>query len=146
MQFSFKIKTEKVTQTAIIIGVVAFTSGSPGMIADYLNTMSTVFGCAIALAVIASLIFVSLLADSHLLVVVILYKNGRPINKSAGGIPPLGAAIPIGLQMVLHVSPVPGSNKKEEFLYYPAVDRPYAPTCFCLNFLQDGEESQLLHG
>jgi hypothetical protein len=44
-----------------------------------------------------------------------------PINESVDGIPPLGAAIPIGPPMVLHVSPLPGSNKREEF-YDPAVD------------------------
>ncbi len=52
MQFAFKTKIEKVTHTAIIIGVVAFTSGSLGMIVDYLNTLSTVLGCAIVLVVI----------------------------------------------------------------------------------------------
>ena len=44
-----------------------------------------------------------------------------PINESAVGNPPLGAATLIGQLMDLHASPLPGSNKREEF-YDPAVD------------------------
>jgi hypothetical protein len=45
-----------------------------------------------------------------------------PINELADGILSLGAAIPIGPPMVLHVSPLPGSNEREEFSYDHAVD------------------------
>jgi hypothetical protein len=54
-KFAFKIKTEPVTQAAIIIGIVAFSSGSLATIAVYLGTPSTGIVCAVILAVVVYL-------------------------------------------------------------------------------------------
>jgi hypothetical protein len=40
MKFAFEIKTEPVTQAAIIIGVIAFSSASLTLIAIYLGSPS----------------------------------------------------------------------------------------------------------
>jgi hypothetical protein len=62
-----------------------------------------------------------------------------PINESAVGNPPLGAATLIGQLMDLHASPLPGSNKREEFFYDPTVDivQEDLPAA-CAFFLQNG--------
>jgi hypothetical protein len=51
MKFAFEIKNEPVTQAAIIIGVVAFISGSLALIAIYLGNPSAGIVCAILLAI-----------------------------------------------------------------------------------------------
>ncbi len=55
MTFAFKIKTKPVTQAAIIIRVVVFSSGSLATIAVYLGTPPTGIACAIVLVVIVYL-------------------------------------------------------------------------------------------
>ena len=55
MKFAFERKTEPVTQAAVIIGVVAFASGSLATIAIYVNTPLAGIFCAVALAVIVYL-------------------------------------------------------------------------------------------
>jgi hypothetical protein len=55
MKFAFEIKTEPVTQAVIIIGVVAFASGSLAPTAIYLGSPSAGIVCAIVLAIIVYL-------------------------------------------------------------------------------------------
>jgi hypothetical protein len=52
MKFAFEIKTELVTQATIIIGVVAFFSGSLATITVYRGYASAGIVCTIILAVI----------------------------------------------------------------------------------------------
>jgi hypothetical protein len=55
MKFALEIKTELVTQATIIIGVVAFSSGSLATIAIYLSSAPAGIICVIVLAVIVYL-------------------------------------------------------------------------------------------
>jgi hypothetical protein len=55
MKFAFDIKTKPVTQAAIIIAVIAFSSGSLAMIAVYAQSLTVSVTCAVALAVIVYL-------------------------------------------------------------------------------------------
>jgi hypothetical protein len=55
MKFAFKIKTKPVTQSAIIISVVAFALGSLMSIPIYLGSFSAGIVCAIVLVIIVSL-------------------------------------------------------------------------------------------
>jgi hypothetical protein len=55
MKFAFEIKTEPVTQAAIIIAVVAFSSVSLASLAIYLGSSSAGIVCTIILAVIVYL-------------------------------------------------------------------------------------------
>ena len=55
MKFASEIKTEPATQAAIIIGAIAFSSGSLATIAIYLRAASTGILCAIVLAIIVYL-------------------------------------------------------------------------------------------
>ena len=55
MKFAFEIMTEPVTQAAIIIGVIAFSSDSLTLIVIYLGSPSVGIICAIVLAIIVSL-------------------------------------------------------------------------------------------
>jgi hypothetical protein len=51
MKFAFKIMTKPVTQAAIVISVIALSSGSLATIAIFLGTLARIL-CAIVLAVI----------------------------------------------------------------------------------------------
>jgi hypothetical protein len=55
MKFAFRIKAEPITQAAIIIGIIAFSSGSLASVVVYLGTPSAGIVCAIVLAVIVYL-------------------------------------------------------------------------------------------
>jgi hypothetical protein len=55
MKIAFEIKTKPVAQAAIIISIVAFSSGSLGTITISLRTPFAGIACAIALAVIVYL-------------------------------------------------------------------------------------------
>jgi hypothetical protein len=55
MKFAFEIKTEPVTQAAIIIAVVAFSSVSLALLAIYLGSALAGIACTIILAVIVYL-------------------------------------------------------------------------------------------
>jgi hypothetical protein len=55
MKLVFEIKTEPVTQATIIIGVVAFASGSLTTIAIYVHYPIAGIICAVVLAIIAYL-------------------------------------------------------------------------------------------
>jgi hypothetical protein len=55
MKFAFKIKTEPVTQAAVIIGVIPFASGSLATIKIYVNSPLVGITCAFVLAVIVYL-------------------------------------------------------------------------------------------
>ena len=55
MKFAFEIKTEPVTEAVIIIGVIAFASGSLTTITIYVNTPLAGISCAVALTVIVYL-------------------------------------------------------------------------------------------
>ncbi len=55
MKLVFKIKTEPVTQATIIIGVVAFASGSLAMIAIYIDSKIAGIICTIVLGFILCL-------------------------------------------------------------------------------------------
>jgi hypothetical protein len=52
MKFAFKIKTEPMTQAAVIIGVIAFALGSLVTIAIYVDSPIVGISCAVALVVI----------------------------------------------------------------------------------------------
>jgi hypothetical protein len=52
MKFAFEIKTEPVTQAAIIIGIVTFALGSLASIAIYLESPLADIVCAIVLVII----------------------------------------------------------------------------------------------
>ncbi len=52
MKLVFDIKTEPVTQATIIIGVVAFASGSLATIAIYVHSLIAGIICAVVLAII----------------------------------------------------------------------------------------------
>jgi hypothetical protein len=52
MKFTFKIKTEPMTQAAVIIGVIAFASGSLVTIAIYIDSPVIGISCAVVLVVI----------------------------------------------------------------------------------------------
>jgi hypothetical protein len=54
MKFAFEIKTEPVTQAAIIVAVIAFSSGSLATIAVYAQS-PTGITCAVALTIIVYL-------------------------------------------------------------------------------------------
>ncbi len=55
MKLVFDIKTEPVTQATIIIGVVAFASGSLAMIVIYLDSPIAGIICTVVLAIIVYL-------------------------------------------------------------------------------------------
>ena len=55
MKFAFKIKTEPVTQAAIIIAVVAFSSGSLATVAVYTQSPLVSIICLVVLAIIVYL-------------------------------------------------------------------------------------------
>jgi hypothetical protein len=55
MKLAFEIKTEPVTQAAIIVAVVAFSSASLATIAIYSNNSTVSTFCAVALAVVVYL-------------------------------------------------------------------------------------------
>ncbi len=55
MKFAFEIKMESVTQAAIIVAVVAFSSGSLTTIAIYTNNSTVSTFCAVSLAVVVYL-------------------------------------------------------------------------------------------
>jgi hypothetical protein len=55
MKFVFKIKTEPVMQAAIIIGAIAFASGSLATIAIYVISPLASITCAIVSAIIVYL-------------------------------------------------------------------------------------------
>jgi hypothetical protein len=55
MKFAFKIITDPVTQAAVIIGVIAFASGSLATIAIYVDSPLFSITCAFVLAVIVYL-------------------------------------------------------------------------------------------
>ncbi len=55
MKFAFIIKTEPVTQAAVIIGVTAFASGSLATIAIYIDSLLVGITCAFVFAVIVYL-------------------------------------------------------------------------------------------
>ena len=55
MKFAFEIKTEPVTQAAIIVSVVAFSSGSLATIAIYAQRPSVSIICSVVLAFIVYL-------------------------------------------------------------------------------------------
>jgi hypothetical protein len=55
MKFAFKIKTKSVTQAAIIIAVVAFSSGSLTTVAVYAQSRPFSIICSVVLAIIVYL-------------------------------------------------------------------------------------------
>ena len=55
MKFTFKIKTEPVTQAAIIVAVVAFSSGSLATIAIYAQSLPISVICTVILAFVVYL-------------------------------------------------------------------------------------------
>jgi hypothetical protein len=55
MKFAFKIKTEPVTQAAIIVAVVAFSSGSLVTIAIYAQSPPVSVICTVVLAFVVYL-------------------------------------------------------------------------------------------
>ncbi len=55
MKFAFEIKTEPVTQAAIIVTVVAFSSGSLATVAVYTQSPSVSIICSVVLAIIVYL-------------------------------------------------------------------------------------------
>jgi cobalamin synthase len=55
MKFAFEIKTEPVTQAAIIVAVVAFSSGSLAAVAVYAQSPPVSTICSVVLAVIVYL-------------------------------------------------------------------------------------------
>ena len=55
MKFAFEIKTEPVTQAAVIVSVIAFALGSLVTITIYVDTPLAGISCAMALAVIVYL-------------------------------------------------------------------------------------------
>jgi hypothetical protein len=55
MKFAFEIKTEPVTQAAIIVAVVAFSSGSLATVAVYAQSPPVSAICSVVLAVIVYL-------------------------------------------------------------------------------------------
>ncbi len=55
MKFAFEIKTEPVTQAAIIVAVVAFSSGSLAVVAVYAQSPPVSAICSVVLTVIVYL-------------------------------------------------------------------------------------------
>jgi hypothetical protein len=55
MKFAFEIKTEPVTQAAVIVAVIAISSGSLATIAVYAQSPPVSVTCTVALAVIVYL-------------------------------------------------------------------------------------------
>jgi hypothetical protein len=55
MKFAFEIKTETVTQAAVIVAVIAFSSGFLATIAVYAQSPTISVTCAVALAIIVCL-------------------------------------------------------------------------------------------
>ena len=55
MKFAFEIKTEPVTQAAIVIAVVAFSSGSLATVAVYSQSPTVSIICSVVLAIIVYL-------------------------------------------------------------------------------------------
>jgi hypothetical protein len=55
MKFAFEIKTEPVTQVAIIVTVVAFSSGSLATAAIYAQSLPVSIICLVVLAIIVYL-------------------------------------------------------------------------------------------
>jgi hypothetical protein len=55
MKFAFEIKTEQVTPAAIIVAVVAFSSGSLTTVAIYAQSLPVSIICSVVLAIIAYL-------------------------------------------------------------------------------------------
>jgi hypothetical protein len=66
MKFTFKIKTEPVMQATIIIGVVAFSSGSLATSVVYLGSPLAGIVRTVVLSVIVYLNFCLILVDCHL--------------------------------------------------------------------------------
>ncbi len=55
MKFAFEIKTEPVTQAAIIVTVVAFSSGSLATVTVYAQSPTVSIICSVVLAIIVYL-------------------------------------------------------------------------------------------
>jgi len=55
MKFAFEIKTEPVTQAAIIVAVVAFSSGSLATVPVYAQSPPVSIICSVVLAIIVYL-------------------------------------------------------------------------------------------
>jgi hypothetical protein len=55
MKFAFEIKTELVTQAAIMIAIIAFSSGSLATVAIYANSPTVSTFCPVVLAIIIHL-------------------------------------------------------------------------------------------
>ncbi len=55
MKFAFEIKTKPVTQAAIIVTVVAFSSGSLATVAVYAQSLPVTIICLVLLAIIVYL-------------------------------------------------------------------------------------------
>ena len=55
MQFAFKLKTEPVTQAAIIIAVIAFSSGSLATVAIYAQSPPVSIICLVVYAIVVYL-------------------------------------------------------------------------------------------
>ena len=55
MKFAFEIKTEPVTQAAIVVAVVAFSSGSLATVAVYTQSPTVSIICLVVLALIVYL-------------------------------------------------------------------------------------------
>jgi hypothetical protein len=57
MKFALEIKTEPVTRAAIVVAVVAFSSGSLAMIAFYTNSPTARFFCT---GILANVVYLAL--------------------------------------------------------------------------------------
>jgi hypothetical protein len=55
MKFAFEIKTEPVTQAAIIIAIVTFSSGSLAMVTIYTQSPPVSIICSVVLSIIVYL-------------------------------------------------------------------------------------------
>jgi hypothetical protein len=114
MKFAFKIKTEPVTQAAIIIGVIAFASGFLATIAIYINTPLTGIICAVVLAIILYLT----LQTCSLLIIASCNFTMEPVHPTGA---PLGGQLALAptlvTPLVLQILPLPGLSDQEEFFY-----------------------------
>jgi hypothetical protein len=124
MKFAFEIKTEPMTQAAVIIGVIAFASGSLATIAIYVDSPLVGITCAFVLAVI---IYLALCLAPCWLSLPAISPMQPPLLTGAPMGGPRDIAPPPVIPLVLQVSPLPGSSDWEEFFYNSSPDEGHGP-------------------
>jgi hypothetical protein len=120
MKFAFEIKTEPVTQAAVIVSVIAFALGSLVTITIYVDTPLAGISCAV---VLVAIVYLALRLAPRCLLPPAISTIEPPLPFGAqmeGG--DSEVAPPHIVPPVLQISPLPGSSDREEYFYDASLD------------------------